>query len=189
VKKAFAVIETVTKHNYLLLAAEQSYILSDHFNLKYMYAPLSSDSYLARHTVSKIQRWALKLATYNNRIEHIAGELDVWTDLLTIWGAAVTRTTSTPRKDSTIHYGALFMAPLAMDTSNCTFSVAAEVLRLQKAAANYPDLKEVSPKQRGANGLLVNEQGKIWIPTTLLACRYASVSLLIVAGEDTEVTK
>jgi RNase H-like domain found in reverse transcriptase len=67
------VIETVTKHSYLLLAAEQLSILSDHFNLKYMYAPLSLDPSLARHTVSNIQRWALKLATYNYRIEHIAG--------------------------------------------------------------------------------------------------------------------
>jgi RNase H-like domain found in reverse transcriptase len=76
-KEAFAVIETVTKHRYLLLAAEQFSILSDHFNLKYMYAPLSLDPSLARHTVSKIQRWALKLATYNYRIEHIAGELNI----------------------------------------------------------------------------------------------------------------
>jgi RNase H-like domain found in reverse transcriptase len=52
-KEAFAVIETVTKHSYLLLAAEQFSILSDHFNLKYMYAPLSLDPSLARHTVSK----------------------------------------------------------------------------------------------------------------------------------------
>jgi RNase H-like domain found in reverse transcriptase len=101
-KEAFAAIETVTKHSYLLLGAEQFSILSDHFNLKYMYAPLSLDISLARHTVSKIQRWALKLATYNYRIEHIAGELNVWTDLLTRWGAAVTKTTSTPRIDSTL---------------------------------------------------------------------------------------
>jgi hypothetical protein len=32
-KEAFAVIETGTKLSYLLLAAEQFYILSDHFNL------------------------------------------------------------------------------------------------------------------------------------------------------------
>jgi hypothetical protein len=79
------------------------------------------------------------------------------------WGAAVTRTTSTPRKDSTLHYGALFVAPLAMDASNYNFPVAAEILRLQKAAAYNSDLKEVPLKKRGANGLLVNEQGKIWI--------------------------
>jgi hypothetical protein len=95
-----------------------------------MFASLSLDPSLARHTVSKIQRWVLKLATYNYRIEHIAGDLNVWTDLLTRWGAAVTKTTSTPRKDSTLHYGALFVAPLVMDTGNYDFHVMAEVLRL-----------------------------------------------------------
>jgi hypothetical protein len=104
-KEAFAVIETVTKHSYLLLASDQFSILSDHFNLKYTFAPLSLDHSLARHTVSKIQRWALKLATYNYRFEHIAGDLNVWTDLLTRWGAAVTKTASTPHKDSSISYG------------------------------------------------------------------------------------
>jgi RNase H-like domain found in reverse transcriptase len=64
-KEAFAVFETVIKHSYLLLATEQFSILSDHFSLKNMYAPLSLDPSLARHTVRKIQRWALKLATYN----------------------------------------------------------------------------------------------------------------------------
>jgi hypothetical protein len=177
-KEAFAVIETVTKHSYLLLAAEQFSILSDHFNLKYMYAPLSLDPSLARHTVSKIQRWALKLATYNYRIEHITGELNVWTDLLTRWGAAVTKTTSMPRNDSTLHYGALFVAPLVMDTRNYDFPVAAEVLRLQKAAARNPDLKEVPPTKRGTNGLLVNDQGKIWIPTNAVSMQ---VRLCVIA--------
>jgi hypothetical protein len=143
-----------------------------------MYAPFSLDPSLARHTVSKIQRWALKLATYNYRIEHIAGELNLWTDLLTKWGAAVTRTTSTPRKDSTLHYGALFVAPIAMDTSNYNFPVAAEVLRLKMAAGHSPYLNEVPPKKRGANGLLVNEQGKIWIPTNAVSLQ---VRLCVIA--------
>jgi RNase H-like domain found in reverse transcriptase/Integrase zinc binding domain len=164
-KEAFDVIETVTKHSYLLLASYQFSILSDHFNLKYMYAPLSLDPSLARHTVSKIQRLALKLATYTYRIEHIASELNVWIDLLTRLGAVVIKTTSKPRKDSTLRDGALFVAPLAMNTSNHDFPVAAEVLRLQKAAARNPDLKEVPTTKRGANGLLVNDQGKIWIHT------------------------
>jgi RNase H-like domain found in reverse transcriptase len=63
-KEAFAVIETVTTQSYLLLAAEQFYILSDHFNLKYIYDSLSLDPSLAMLTVCKIQRWALKLTSY-----------------------------------------------------------------------------------------------------------------------------
>jgi RNase H-like domain found in reverse transcriptase len=76
-KEAFAVIETVTKNSYLLLSAEKFSILSDHFNLKYMYVSLSLDPSLARHTVSKIQRWAFRLATYNYSIEHVEGEIIV----------------------------------------------------------------------------------------------------------------
>jgi Integrase zinc binding domain/Integrase core domain len=56
-----------------------------------------------------------------------------------------------------------------MDTSNHDFPVAAEVIRLQKAAARNPDLKEVPPTKWGANGLLVNDQGKIWIPVNAVS--------------------
>jgi Integrase zinc binding domain len=79
---------------------------------------------------------------------------------------------------STLRYGALFVAPLAMDTSNHDFPVASEVLRLQKAAARSPDLKEVPPTKRGANGLLVNDQGKIWIPANAVSMQ---VRLYVIA--------
>jgi hypothetical protein len=65
-----------------------------------------------------------------------------------------------------------------MDTSNHDFPVAAEVLRLQKAAARNPDLKEVAPTKRGASGLLINDQGKIWIPTNAVSMQ---VRLCVIA--------
>jgi hypothetical protein len=130
-----------------------------------MYAPLSLGPSLARHTVRKIQRRALKLATYNYRIEHRAGELYVCTDLLTRWGDAVTKTISAPRKGSTFRCGSLFLAPFAADDSDNDFSVASEALRLQKAAARNLDLKEVPTTKSGAHGSLVNDQVNIWIPT------------------------
>jgi Integrase zinc binding domain len=139
------------------------------------------DSSLARHTVSKIQRWTLKLATCNYHIEQIARELDAWSDLITRLGAALTRTTSMPRKDSTLHYWALFVAPLDMDTNNYNFPMAAEILRLQKAAAHNPDLNVVPSKKRGANGPLVNEQGKIWIPTNAVSMQ---IRLCVIAHCD-----
>jgi Integrase core domain/Integrase zinc binding domain len=76
---------------------------------------------------------------------------------------------STPRKDSTLRYGSLFLAPLVTDDSDNDFPVASEVLRLQKAVARNPDLKEVPTTKRGAHGLLVNHQGKIWIPTNAVS--------------------
>jgi Integrase zinc binding domain/Integrase core domain len=65
-----------------------------------------------------------------------------------------------------------------MDTSNCDFPVAAEVLRLQKAAARNPNLKKVPPTKKGTNGLLVNDQGKIWIPTNAVSMQ---VRLCVIA--------
>jgi hypothetical protein len=62
-----------------------------------------------------------------------------------------------------------------MNTSNYDFPVAAEVLRLHKATERYPDLKEVHLKKRGTNGLPVNDQGKIWMPTN--AVKHAGTPL------------
>jgi RNase H-like domain found in reverse transcriptase len=47
-KEALSIIWILPKLRYLLLAAEQFSILSDYFNLKYMYAPLSFSPSLAR---------------------------------------------------------------------------------------------------------------------------------------------
>jgi hypothetical protein len=65
-----------------------------------------------------------------------------------------------------------------MDTSNHDFPVAAEVLRLQKAASRNPDLKELPPTKKCANGLLINDQGKIWIPANAVSMQ---VRLCVIA--------
>jgi hypothetical protein len=68
--------------------------------------------------------------------------------------------------------------PLAADDSDNEFPVATEVIRLQKAAARNPGLKEVPPTKRGGHGLLVNDQGKIWIPTNAVSMQ---VRLCVIA--------
>jgi RNase H-like domain found in reverse transcriptase len=64
-KEAFAIVDTVTKVDYLLLSHEEFSILSDHLNLTYIYKPLSADPTLARHIVHKLQRWALKMSVFS----------------------------------------------------------------------------------------------------------------------------
>jgi hypothetical protein len=85
-KEGFAIVDTVTKVNYLSLSHDEFSILSDHLNLTYIYNPLSDDPTLARHVVHKLQRWALKMSVFSYRIEHVMSELDYWTDLMTRWG-------------------------------------------------------------------------------------------------------
>jgi hypothetical protein len=43
---------------------------------------------LKRHTLDKIQRWALRLSGLRYTIQHISGEDNVCADLLTRWGVA-----------------------------------------------------------------------------------------------------
>jgi RNase H-like domain found in reverse transcriptase len=75
-KEGFAVVDTVTKVDYLLLSHDEFSILSDHLNLTYIYNPLPADPTLARHVVHKLQRWALKMSVFSYRMEHVMGELN-----------------------------------------------------------------------------------------------------------------
>jgi RNase H-like domain found in reverse transcriptase len=85
-KEGFAIVDTVTKVDVLLLSHDEFSILSDHLNPTYIYNPLSADSTLARHVAHKLQRWALKMSVFSYRMEHVMGELNYWTDLITRWG-------------------------------------------------------------------------------------------------------
>jgi RNase H-like domain found in reverse transcriptase len=88
-KKVFAIVDTATKVDYLLLSHDEISILSAHLNLTYIYNPLSADPTLARHVVHKLQRWALKMSMFSYRMEHVMGELNYWTDLMTRWGVGL----------------------------------------------------------------------------------------------------
>jgi hypothetical protein len=55
-KEGFAIIDTMTKVDYLLLSHDEFSILSDHLNLTYIYNPPSADPTLPRHVVHKLQR-------------------------------------------------------------------------------------------------------------------------------------
>jgi RNase H-like domain found in reverse transcriptase len=85
VKEYFAIVDTLTKVDYLLLSHDEFSILSEHLNLTYIYNPLSADPTLARHVVHKFQRWALRMSVSSYRINHAIGELNYWTDLMTRW--------------------------------------------------------------------------------------------------------
>jgi RNase H-like domain found in reverse transcriptase len=85
-KEVFAIVDTVTKVDYLLLSHDEFSILSDHLNLTCIYNPLSAYPTLAPHVVHKLRRWALKMSVFSYRMEHVMGELNSWTDLMTRWG-------------------------------------------------------------------------------------------------------
>jgi RNase H-like domain found in reverse transcriptase len=51
-KESIAIVDTVTKVDYLLLSHDELSTLSDHLNLTYIYNPLSADPTLARHVTT-----------------------------------------------------------------------------------------------------------------------------------------
>jgi RNase H-like domain found in reverse transcriptase len=53
-KEGFAIVDTVTKVDYLLRSHDEFSILSDHLNLTYIYNPLSTDHTIARHDVHNL---------------------------------------------------------------------------------------------------------------------------------------
>jgi hypothetical protein len=81
-KVGFAIVDTVTKMDYILLSNDEFSILSNHLNLKYIYNLLSADFTLARHAVYILQRWALKMSVFSYRMEHVMGELNYFTDFM-----------------------------------------------------------------------------------------------------------
>jgi RNase H-like domain found in reverse transcriptase/Integrase zinc binding domain len=84
-KEGFAIVDTVTKVDYLFLSHDEFSILSYHLNLTHIYNPLSADPILARHVVHKLHRWALR-KHFSYRMDHLMGELKYWKDLRTRWG-------------------------------------------------------------------------------------------------------
>lgn len=58
-------------------------IFTDHANLVYLFDPYGRNPGIARHTASKLMRWALKLSVFRYVIEHVPGERNVWADMLT----------------------------------------------------------------------------------------------------------
>jgi hypothetical protein len=81
-KEGFAIADTMTKVNHLLLSHDEFSILSGHLNLTYIYNTLSADPTLARHVVHKLQRWTLKMSVFSFRMEHVMDELNYWTDFM-----------------------------------------------------------------------------------------------------------
>jgi hypothetical protein len=118
-----------------LLGHDEFSILSDHLNLTYIYNPLSADPTLARHVVHKLQRWAFKVSVFSYRMEHVMGELNYWTDLMTRWGVGWIA-----GSDNKAHgkMASLFEQPYISppDYDTVEFPSKKEILLVQQSAVN-----------------------------------------------------
>ena len=84
-KEYFSIFQTFMKLDYILLTQDRSHVYTDHRYLLFVSPPFALEPDLGRLIVSKAQRWALYLSQFLYVIEHIAGERNVFADILTRW--------------------------------------------------------------------------------------------------------
>jgi hypothetical protein len=87
-KEAYAIIETCRRADYLLHRPDGFALYTDHRNLRYIFDPHSVSSAVPRYTADKLHRWSLLLMAYRYEIYDIAGDDNVWADLLSRWGSS-----------------------------------------------------------------------------------------------------
>ena len=83
-KEGFAVVDALQKLDYLLMNDRPFKLFVDHKNLIQIFSPTE----VSKPVAQKLQRWALQIQKFNYEIIHIRGEDNVWSDLMTRWGAA-----------------------------------------------------------------------------------------------------
>ncbi|KAG2946424.1 hypothetical protein PC110_g21117 [Phytophthora cactorum] len=81
-KEAYPIVKACSDLEYLLLRPRGFRLFCDHANLIYIFAPHSE---LKKYVRDRLQRWAMRLCGLHYRIEHIAGEDNVWADIVSRW--------------------------------------------------------------------------------------------------------
>ena len=78
-KEGFAIVESVERLRHLLLRPKGFRLFTDHNNLRFTFGIYSSKKLNVR---ARLDRWSLKLQGYRYTVEHIAGEDNIWADML-----------------------------------------------------------------------------------------------------------
>jgi hypothetical protein len=84
-KEGYAVVEACKRLAHMLYVTDGFTIYTDHRNLQYIYNPAGRGGVVPKPTADRLERWALYLRTFEYTIAHIAGEDNVWADLLSRW--------------------------------------------------------------------------------------------------------
>ena len=108
-KEAYAIVETISRFHYLTAQPQGFYIFCDHANLIYLFSPLPSSALLSKTTEAKLLRWRLSIASYHYVIEHIAGDDNVWADLLSRWGGGSVLTIPSKKFVNVIYINTAFI--------------------------------------------------------------------------------
>lgn len=86
-KEAFAVMATLDRMHWLVADPQGFDLFTGHNNLIYIFDPTFIVTDISQTTIRKVLRWAVRLSVYNYVCIHIAGDDNVWADLLGRWSA------------------------------------------------------------------------------------------------------
>jgi len=162
-KEAFPIVEVCSKYAWLLLQPHGFHLFTDHRNLIYIFDPLGSRPTLPKHIADRLSRWALHLLGFRYTIHHITGEDNVWSDLLSRWGASQKPTPSL----NLIYALPEGLSPLQHE--DFIWPSLKEILRIQQRYHISPYLEEEDPnvikKLEWNNTLKIwKYKNLVWIP-------------------------
>jgi hypothetical protein len=84
-KEAYAIVASCKRLDYLLHRPGGFVIHTDHRNLAFIFSN-EPDTNQPRYLADKLARWAVALSSFRYTIKHVAGDDNVWGDLLSRWG-------------------------------------------------------------------------------------------------------
>jgi hypothetical protein len=161
----------VTKVDFLLLSHDEFSILSNHLSLTYFYNPLSANPTRARHVAHTFQRWAVKMFVFSFHIEHVMGEIQYWTDLMTRWVVGwIAGSEDKAHGTMASLLSKSYISPTDYDTAE--FPSRKEIILVQQSAVNeYERYQQgnatawqiISPQQVDAGGMRMMKNA-LWIP-------------------------
>ena len=81
-KEGFAIHQTLQRGDYLVRTGRKFLLYTDHANLVYIFRPPAD---IKKHTAERLQRWALQIQDFDFQLISIAGDRNVWADLISRW--------------------------------------------------------------------------------------------------------
>ncbi|KAE9169427.1 hypothetical protein PF004_g28182 [Phytophthora fragariae] len=88
----YPIVKACADLDYMLVREGGFHGYCDHSNMVKLFSP---DHEVKQHARGKLQRWALTLVGYRYVIHHIAGENNLWVDILSRWGQPADATAGT----------------------------------------------------------------------------------------------
>ena len=82
-KEAYAILRSIVRLRDLLIRSKGFTLFCDHRNLMYIFGEHTE---MKTSTSERLERWAFQLAAYRYKIVYIAGETNLWADLISRWG-------------------------------------------------------------------------------------------------------